>query len=347
MDSNGGDACRRNVAPRSQGKPWKQFRPLWRKRLALSQEPPAKLNLDAKYFLQLLEGYAPAVLEVTHAVSQQLEKAALNLDAKHLLQLLEGSAPVVLEVTHSVLQQLEKAAPSLVALAQTDWASLKRAMDELPEKSKAAMILALSKGWFFGWHDGLESLMDLVETLNVTPSADIDEVMAQYYLINLESFTDELTSRYPSRAPAIRAAVNAHSSLGCEGFLLSVPVFIAQADGLLTEITEVKSAMMKDRKGNGQELQASKALREKLVDPESLDLAHPILMLHESDFMKSAEARQIAAQASGESFTALNRHQVLHGESSDYGTEINSLKAFSFLVHVGLHLPVVLKNKRV
>jgi hypothetical protein len=188
--------------------------------------------------------------------------------------------------------------------------------------------------------------MELVEILNVTPSADIDEVMAQYYRINLRSFTDDLTSRYPGRAAAIQAALNAHSSLGREGFLLSIPVFIAQADGLLTEITEVKCAMVKERKGN--ELQASKALREKLVaDPESLDLAHPILRLDESDFMKSAEARQIAAQASGESFTALNRHQVMHGESSDYGTEINSLKAFSFLVCVGAHLPVVLKNQRV
>jgi hypothetical protein len=99
--------------------------------------------------------------------------------------------------------------------------------------------------------------------------------------------------------------------------------------------------MMKDRKG--QEFLASKALREKLAaDQKSLDLLHPILMLHETDFMKSAEARQLAAQASGESFTALNRHQVMHGESSDYGTEINSLKAFSFLVCVGAHLPAVL-----
>jgi hypothetical protein len=267
---------------------------------------------------------------------------------KHFLQLLEGYAPVVLEVAHAASQQLEKAMPSLVALAQIDWVTIKRRLDELPEKSKAAMILASSKGWFFGWNDGLHSLMKLVETLEVTQSADIDEVMARYYRINLRFFTDELTSKYPVRAAAIQAAVNAHSSLGCEGFLLSTPVFIAQADGLLTEITKVKSAMMKDRKGKerkGQELQASRALREKLAaDPTSLDLLHPILMLHESDFMKSTEARQIAAQASGESFTALNRHQVLHGESSDYGTEINSLKAFSFLACVGLHLPAVLKR---
>ena len=264
MDSDGGDACRRIVASRSQRKPSKQFRPPRRKRSALSQETPAKLNLDAKHFVQLLEGYAPSILEVTYAVSQQLEKTVLSLDAERLLQLLEGYAPVA-QVSHAVLQQLEMTMPSL---GQYDWASLKRAMDELPEKSKAAMILASSKGWYFGWHDGLESLMDLVETLNVTPSADIDEVMAQYYRINLQPFTDELISRYPGRAAAIRAAVNAHLVPGCEGSLLSVPVFIAQADGLLTEIMKVKSALMRDRKGNGQELQAAKALREKLVDPE-------------------------------------------------------------------------------
>lgn len=68
-------------------------------------------------------------------------------------------------------------------------------------------------------------------------------------------------------------------------------------------------------------------------------------MLGDSDFMKSTVKRQIAVQQSGRSFTALNRHQVMHDESSDYGTEINSLKAFSLLVFVGLHLPTVLARK--
>jgi hypothetical protein len=54
------------------------------------------------------------------------------------------------------------------------------------------------------------------------------------------------------------------------------------------------------------------------------------------------ECSVTAAQATGKSFTALNRHQVMHGERSEYGTEINSLKAFLFLVFAGLHIPVVL-----
>jgi hypothetical protein len=206
------------------------------------------------------------------------------------------------------------------------------------------MNLASSKGWFFGWHDSLQSLMELVEKLEVTRPGDIDDVMANYYRANLQSFTDELTNNHPDRAPIIKAAVRAHTTLGSDGYFLSVPVFIAQADGLLTEITKVKSAMMRADRG-GQELQASKALREKLVaDPKSLDLVRPLLNLHDLDFMKSTAARRLAEKTSGESFTALNRHQVMHGESWSYGTEINSLKAFSFLVHVGAHLPVVLER---
>ncbi len=33
-------------------------------------------------------------------------------------------------------------------------------------------------------------------------------------------------------------------------------------------------------------------------------------------------------------FNQLNRHQVVHGESLDYGTETNSLKAISFLFYI-------------
>jgi hypothetical protein len=242
------------------------------------------------------------------------------------------------DVARVVHQQLlivaEKIAPSLVALAQIDWVAVKQRLDELPKKSRDAMRLALAEGWFFGWHDGLQSLMELVESFGTTQSPTVDDVMAAYYRINLPSFADELTSKYPLRAPAIKAAVNAHTSPADEGYFLSIPVFIAQADGLSAEITG-KSPMTK----------AGKVLREKYADdPELLDLLCPFLELHGSGFMMSAKARQDAAQASGKSFTALNRHQVMHGERSDYGTEINSLKAFSFLVFAGLHMPTVLKR---
>lgn len=284
----------------------------------MPQESAENFDLERPInrFLKGLESHVPAILEWVGVLKQQLQPYAQEL------------------VTYL--------APHLAELAQIDWVAVKRQLDELPVKSKKAMILASSKGWFFGWGESLEDQMALVEKLEVIKPKEIDEFLGKYYRENLQFLTNRLVERYPDRASVIRAAVCAHSERGSDGYFLSIPVFIAQADGLLTEIAKVNSAMMR-APGTTQELQASKALREKLaIDPESLGLIHPILKLHELDFMKSVDKRQEAAQASGEAFTALNRHQVMHGESWDYGTELNSLKAFSFLAFVGVHLPLVL-----
>jgi hypothetical protein len=253
------------------------------------------------------------------------------------------TGPVFLAAEAHVRTLMQTFATGLAALAKIDWVAAKRRLDELPTKSKEAMVLASSKGWFFGWHESLPELMALIEKFAVIEKTAVDELMGQYYRINLQPFTDELVQKYPHRASVINAAVNAHCTFAPGGYFLSIPVFIAQADGVLTEITGVKSAMMKAPNGRS-ELQASKVLRDKLgTDQKSLDLIYPILMLHEMDFMKSASGREKSARLSGENFTALNRHQVLHGESWNYGTEINSLKAFSFLAFIGLHLPSILE----
>jgi hypothetical protein len=208
-------------------------------------------------------------------------------------------------------------------------------LDALPQRSKDAMQVALAEGWFFGWHDSLQGVMELVESFAATPATPVDDIMMAYYRANLQPFTDQLISQYPDRAVAIKAAVDAHTSAADGGYLLSIPVFIAQADGVLTEITGIESPRREEE---------IKKFRAKYIgDPEKLDLLHQFWELKDSDFMKSAKAREDAAQASGNAFTALNRHQVMHGERSEYGTEINSLKAFSFLVFAGLHMAAVLR----
>ncbi len=284
-----------------------------------------------------------------------MEAADIRETVSRLLRGLEPYVPAILEglatigaLKESLGAYAESLAPSLAALAphfgkigQIDWAEAKRRLDDLPAKSKDAMAVASSKGWFFGWDDSLRDVFSLVDNLGSIDTTEIDEFMSAYYRENLQFFTDRLVELHPERAPVIKAAVRAHNTLGSDGFILSVPVFIAQADGLLTKITQVKSAMMKAP--GTDELQAAKSLRAQLnSDQKSLDLVSPILKLHELDFLKNSGQRRETEVASGQAFTALNRHQVMHGELWDYGTEINSLKAFSFLAFVGTHLPTVL-----
>lgn len=131
----------------------------------------------------------------------------------------------------------------LVALSKVDWVDVKRRLDSLPEKSKNAMILAASKGWFFGWNDSLEGLITLVEKLDSVDSNDVDTILAEYHRENFESSVLELIDAHPKRAAVIAAGAQAHRMASTDGYFLSIPVFIAQADGLLSEISDLPSPL--------------------------------------------------------------------------------------------------------
>jgi len=245
----------------------------------------------------------------------------------------------------SVLERIMiQAAPVLEALSKIDWHEVHAKIESLPSRSKNAMNKAAEQGWFFGWNGSLADVISLVDGVDELSAIELDDFLAQYHRDNLDAYSSALMSKYPSRMPAINAAIEAHKTGTPSGYLLAIPVLIAQADGVLSEVTETESALQKAER-NKDQLRAAKWLQEKLSDnARSLDLVHPILNLHSQDLFKSSRQRTKAANASGQEFSALNRHQVMHGEVSDYGNELNSLKAFSFLVFVGLHLPYILAD---
>lgn len=228
----------------------------------------------------------------------------------------------------------EQAQPLLDGWAKIDWKEVARRLDALSQNSKEAMILCLDRGWFFGWHDSLQSVLELAESLTAADTNQIDGIMIAYYRKNLHAFTNELARQYPERTPAIKAAVTAHTDMADMGYLLSVPVFIAQGDGLLAHLS-----------GEDMGMRDGPAVFRNWYrhNSKATELLDPLFKLNGADFMLNSKERRKRA-ASGVTFNSLNRHQVMHGERSDYGTEMNSLKAFSFLVFVGLHLPTILHS---
>lgn len=237
-----------------------------------------------------------------------------------------------------------QAMPMLEALSKVDWKEVHNKIENLPIRSKEAMIKAAEQGWFFGWNGSLADVISLVDGIDGLSEAELDDLLAKYHRDNLDAYSSALMSEYPSRMSAINAAIDAHRTGTVGGYLLAIPVLIAQADGVLSEVTETESALQKAGRNESQ-LRAAKWLEKKLSDnTKSLDLVHPILNLHSQDLFKSSSQRKKTADASGQAFSALNRHQVMHGEISNYGNELNSLKAFSFLVFVGLHLPYILAD---
>jgi len=236
-------------------------------------------------------------------------------------------------------------------IASIDWEAVQTKMDEFPQRSKEAMDIASAKGWFFAWTGSLREAYAVTDQLRSIDEEQVNEFMAAHYRSKVDCLSENLSKQFPARAVAISAAVRAHKRADTDGYTLSIPVFIAQADGMISEILGAVSALQKvgsklTKQGAKEgETRAAYALRNKVADEEDLNYVNPILALHDLDFLMSQGDRAASTQSSGGEFSALNRHQVMHGEVSDYGTEFNSLRAFSFLCFIGLHLPAFLSWK--
>lgn len=220
-------------------------------------------------------------------------------------------------------------------LSPAQQAAQQRMLEELPMASSRVMDAAAKCDWFIGWTGTLGGVIRLTRKLEKLDSQAIDECLTGLFRDNFSVIAEELIERYPHRAEAIEPAVSAH--LRGDAYALSVPVFLAQADGLLSELLKKESALSKVRnkpdliKG---ETVAAYLLRTRNLPERDTLLLGSILNIHNLDILLGSNDRNNKKTP----FTALNRHQILHGEISDYGTEQNSLKAFSFLHYVGLHV---------
>lgn len=242
------------------------------------------------------------------------------------------------------LEDISKKHSSLISqLVLADWAEVSKRLEEMPQRSKKAMNTAFVQGWFFNWQGSLQTVLGLIDSIEAAgdDQNQIDTILKEHFIEYIDYYSGQLSDAYPERKSAIDSAVSAHKTLGDSGYFLSIPVFLAQADGIFSEVCEISMAMGKSQKKP--EVKGVEFIRSRIgEDGEASDLLSPLFNLHESDLLKSEGARNSEFDRTGVVFNALNRHQVLHGEVSNYGTELNSLKAFSLLAFVGLHLPTIL-----
>ena len=122
-----------------------------------------------------------------------------------------------------------------------------------------------------------------------------------------------LVEQFPNRAHVIADAFAAHRETK---FNLSIPVFFAQADGIAWGLF-------------GKSLFSSQTIRD--ADALASEIREGILRELFLSLMWEEWPHALSAHKRPADFAGLNRHQVMHGEACDYGTEENSLKAMSLL----------------
>lgn len=148
----------------------------------------------------------------------------------------------------------------------------------------------------------------------------VENALVDYFEGRVDEIEESIVKIFPHRAHLIRAAFNAHRR---EEYELSIPVLLAQTDGICKDATNQYFFIKKDKKP-----QTAIYVEQIVADTFRASLLSPL-----------AQALPIAASEKERSIgsVALNRHAVLHGESLNYGTKANSLRAISlinYVVHV-------------
>lgn len=196
--------------------------------------------------------------------------------------------------------------------------SFKEVIDGFPPRIRNVFIQLAEQGWYFDDEMYTTIIPELECAFENEEIQEIESEMANYYSENADRIKQYLINKFPHRSKIISSAFKAHYE---EQYEFSIPIFLMQADGICADLFD-KSLFTK----NNNKPEMAYVLKD--IDDID-DFERATLIVLESITAINASKKDRSAES-----TALNRHQIIHGESLDYGTKTNSLKAISFINHV-------------
>lgn len=258
--------------------------------------------------------------------SKTLEKALepILLDQKLSLQVIDSvRLPQVAVPDFSPIARqaadFQKAVQEFVTPA---FSAFCKSFDELPARTQEALLLLGRHGWYLDPEIQAQALWELKGALADGNVAEAEDALVEYFESRVSEIEEFISTKFPHRAHLIQLAFKAHRRTE---YALSIPVFLAQVDGICKETVDQYLFIRKDRKPRTAVYVAQLA-----ADTYMAALLSPL-----------AATLPIGAteKERPEGLAALNRHMVLHGESLDYGSKVNSLKTISLLNYVAYVLP--------
>lgn len=190
------------------------------------------------------------------------------------------------------------------------------------EIKKSIMILA-NKGWYIDLEFTFSEISELADLVNNGSASEVDTYLCEYYENHIQQLKEFISRNLSNREDIILAALKAHEN---GEYVLSVPVLMIQVDGICMEVTK-GYLFMTDKK-------TKKPQPAKFVDKYAQQFTNHIIKLALMEPLAQKHSINFSCGERGDSFTELNRHEVIHGDDLSYGTRINSCKAISLLNYV-------------
>lgn len=188
-----------------------------------------------------------------------------------------------------------------------------KALKEVPESTK---VLA-QYGWYLPFDFHLPTINHYAEQLRKGDHESVNNEMVALFDYDIADIEAELIKNFPNRKEVIQAAISAHNK---QEYFLSIPVFFSQIEGICKELTGFRFFKIK----NHQPLTSSwvkNVKRDSIIELVLEPLKHTGVTRQVQNFSNPL---------------GINRHDVLHGDTVDYGKDkVNSYKALSLLNYIG------------
>ena len=197
---------------------------------------------------------------------------------------------------------------------------------EWQKKRKKDVVEMADNGWYPNWF-----------TFFYTPDKEldsIDELMILHLEDNWKEIEDKILKTCPNRKHILENAFNLHIIGNYEA---AIPLFFAQADGICCETFKSFLFTRNDIENK----------IKKLMDDGEVEANMFTDFLLEPFKIKNHHNAGIKESSQIKKNKAPNRNGILHGHRKhlDYGTKINSLKAFSLLSFVVYTADEIKKNQ--
>ena len=224
---------------------------------------------------------------------------------------IEGQVNLLKEKLKPLLKAHFETADTVKSLQASD-ASLSH-----PDNTRKALAMLGQNGWYISLDMEISATYEVFRQLEDGKLNEVDESMCAFYEERLDEIEKQLIESFPHRSHILDSAFTAHQRAEYE---LAVPVFLSQADGICLELTDFQLYRRKEGQpttaGFVEQLAADSIIKV-LLEPLRVPLPITASLKERNDYP-----------------CALNRHQILHGQSVDYGTKTNSYKAISLLHYV-------------
>jgi len=206
---------------------------------------------------------------------------------------------------------------NIAQLTSSAFEKIQESFLELPPKTREALLVLGQHGWYLDMEMPATGIWRIRDALVKGSVGEVETALIAYYEERLDGIENSITKKFPNRARILHAGFNAHRR---EEYSLCIPVFLAQTDGICKEMFDQHLFLKHNKKP-----QTAIYVEQIASDGYLAALLSPLadtLPISASERQRDKNSR------------ALNRHAVLHGESLDYDSKLNSLKAISLINYV-------------